>query len=103
MAAETHDRTERLRLSSFTLKPPATQKILGYRQCTPLVRFECNFLREHNVSGCQRSFRHETPTDPCVSLIVKLENVGGCAIPYSVSFAGLASNDIKIPVGIELS
>src|ERR1700692_1068011 len=77
-------------------------KIFCYRQRAPLVGFQGNLLRQHDVPRNEILSRYEAPTYQGPTPIIELIDVHPPAIVYPVSPSGVAACNVEIIVRIVL-
>ena len=51
------------------------KKLPGNSQSAPLIRFQCNLLREHYIAGHEIALRHKTPSHAWPAIATELKDV----------------------------
>jgi hypothetical protein len=75
---------------------------VGHCQRTALIRFQSDFLRKHYVARDEITMGNETPANLGGASAIKLMHITRDAVIDTVSTPGVASDDIKILLSIEL-
>ena len=75
-----------------------TGESVRHRHCAALIRFERDFLSEHDITGDEGNARDEAPTDAGNAGIVKFDYIRRRAVMNPVFLAAVATNDIEVPL-----
>ena len=73
-----------------------------YRQCFALIRFECDLLSEHDITGDEVDVRDKAPTDAGNTGIVEFIYVRGYAVTNPVFLSAVATSDVEVSFCIKL-
>ena len=68
-----------------------------------LVRFKRNLLREHHIAWNKIPSRQEAPPHQRSAIVIKFVDVGRRTVENTVTFSGIAADDLKTFLDLKLS
>ena len=85
-----------------SLRQPRRREPFGHSQRGGFIGFKSDFLRQHDVARDKVVSWNEAPANDRSTGAIQLGDIRRCSMPYAVSSARMAADDIEIVVDVIL-